>query len=151
MTGSQWFLDANSEWFSVVAARQSVATLQGYEWLGKSAWDAQSKRNAELQVCAYATKDCVEAWIRTNDLADAWLYVPVRTIDTTSPTGDCCAGLRASLRSSSKYVGRLRRAGRDGIQAVALITLDPAKRSGGAGKRPAIRRCRAGRGSRSGR
>jgi hypothetical protein len=104
VTGSQWFLDANSEWFPVLAARQSVATLQGYEWLGKAAWDAQARRNAELQECAYATRDCVEAWARANAMTDAWVYVPVRTIDTLSPTGDCCAGLRASLRSSSRYV-----------------------------------------------
>jgi hypothetical protein len=103
VTGSQWFLDANSEWFPVLAGRQSVATVQGYEWLGKGAWDAQARRNAELQGCAYATKECLQAWTTSNGLADAWVYVPVKTIDTLSPTGDCCAGLRASLETSASY------------------------------------------------
>ena len=97
VTGSQWFLDADAEWFPVLAGHHSLSTVQGYEWLGKAAWEAQDERNNALQVCAYATKDCLSEWTEAAGLQDAWIYVPAQTISTTSPTGDCCAGLRASL------------------------------------------------------
>lgn len=99
VTGSRWFLDATSEWFPVLASRESLATLQGYEWLGKGAWDAQERRNVELQLCAYQAQACLASWTQAANASDAWIYVPVQTIDTASPTGDCCAGFRASLET----------------------------------------------------
>ena len=103
VSGSQWFLDADAEWFPVLAGHHSLSTVQGYEWLGKAAWEAQEQRNNALQVCVYATKDCLAAWTAAADLQDAWVYVPAQTISTTSPTGDCCAGLRASLTTDPRY------------------------------------------------
>lgn len=103
ITGSQWFLDADAEWFPVLAGHRSLSTVQGYEWLGKTAWDQQERRNDALQSCAYETRDCLAEWTQAANLGDAWVYVPVQTISTLSPTGDCCAGLRASLASDPGY------------------------------------------------
>jgi hypothetical protein len=103
VSGGHWFVDANAEWFPVLAGRSSLNTVQGYEWLGKDAWVQQAVRNESLQACVFKTSDCVLDWVRQWNVADAWLYVPISTIDTLSRTGDCCAGLRASLAASPDY------------------------------------------------
>jgi hypothetical protein len=103
VSGGQWYVDANAEWFPVLTGHSSLNTVQGYEWLGKDAWVQQAVRNEALQKCVFATVECVSDWIETWGLEDAWLYVPVATIDSLSPTGDCCAGLRASIEGSSSF------------------------------------------------
>ncbi len=103
VSGSDWFVDADAEWFPVLAGHRSLNTVQGYEWLGKNAWIQQAVRNDDLQTCTWKTADCVANWARKWNVTGAWLFVPARTIETLSPTGDCCAALRASLRASSDY------------------------------------------------
>jgi hypothetical protein len=103
VSGGQWYVDANAEWFPVLTGHSSLNTVQGYEWLGKDAWVTQAVRNEALQRCVFATADCVDAWIDEWQLADAWLYMPNATIDSLSPTGDCCAGLRASIEGSADF------------------------------------------------
>lgn len=103
VSSSQWFVDANAEWFPVLTGHSSLNTVQGYEWLGKDAWVQQAVRNEALQVCAFETADCVLEWAREWNATDAWLYVPIATIDTLSPNRDCCAGLRALLQGSPDY------------------------------------------------
>ena len=103
-SGSDWFVDANSEWFPVLTGHRSLATLQGYEWLGKGAWDLQADRLRTRSSDACAR---LAAASRTGRAAAAQ---PTRgstcrtsTPDTLSPTGDCCAAFRASLDASPDY------------------------------------------------
>ena len=103
VSGSNWFLDVNSEWFPVLIGRRSLATLQGYEWLGKAAWDRQASRYHQLQMCAFGTASCIDKWLQDGGIENAWLFVPAHTIDSFSPTGDCCAPLRDLLRTSPAY------------------------------------------------
>lgn len=103
ISGSDWFVDADAEWFPVLAGHRSLNTVQGYEWLGKDAWIQQAVRNEYLQHCTVGTTDCVERWTSEWNATDAWIFVPVNTIETLSPTGDCCAGLRAFLEASPAY------------------------------------------------
>jgi len=104
VSGSFWFLDVNSEWFPVLTGHRSLATLQGYEWLGKSAWDRQDDRYYSLQLCVHDTVDCLDRWTLAESARGAWVYVPAKTIDSFSSTGDCCAAFRGSLAASPNYV-----------------------------------------------
>lgn len=110
VSGSSWFIDPNSEWFPVLTGHQSLATVQGYEWLGKRAFDLQLDRSYQLQVCTWVGPDCVDEWIERYHTPDAWLYVPKTTLDTFSSNGDCCKVLRNALANSPDwevvYVGR---------------------------------------------
>lgn len=103
VTGVGWFIDGNGEWFPVLAERPSLATLQGYEWLGKSAWLAQGTRNDDLASCALQTSDCIIKWTQTNSAPDAWIYLPRHATAGSAATSDCCAGLRESLERSPRY------------------------------------------------
>jgi len=103
ITGANWFVDADAEWFPVLTKHRSLNTVQGHEWLGTTAWLEQAWRNSDLQACVFETTACIEAWTRKWSAGDAWLFVPVKTIDPATPTGDCCAGLRASLATSTDY------------------------------------------------
>ncbi len=103
VTGSDWFVDADAEWFPVLAAHRSLNTVQGFEWFGRGAWIEQAVRNDALQECGYGTAACVREWAEQWDVGASWIYVPAATIQTLSPTGECCAGLRASLAASSDY------------------------------------------------
>ncbi len=104
VSGSDWFVDADAEWFPVLTGHHSLNTVQGYEWLGRYSWIQQAIRNNDLQECTFGTPDCLEKWTQKWHASAAWIYVPVSTIETLSPTGDCCAGLRASLTASGDYV-----------------------------------------------
>jgi hypothetical protein len=103
VSGSPWPVDATSEWFPVLSGHRSLATLQGYEWLGKAAWNAQWDRHRRLQTCTWNDADCLSEWARTEALVGAWIYVPVKATFSFSPTGDCCAAFRASLGASPEY------------------------------------------------
>jgi hypothetical protein len=103
ISGGSWFIDPSSEWFPVLTGRRSVATVQGYEWLGKQAFDEQLDRSFQLQVCTWVGADCVADWLRRYEHEAAWLYVPRSTLDSFASTGDCCAVLRAALAASGDY------------------------------------------------
>jgi hypothetical protein len=87
----------------VLTGHSSLNTVQGYEWLGKDAWVQQAVRNESLQACVRATPDCVRDWTEDWNIVSAWLYLPRATIESISPNGDCCAGLRAALATSPDY------------------------------------------------
>jgi hypothetical protein len=103
LTGSPWFIDADAEWFPVLAERSSVATVQGYEWLGKDRWTSQEIRDNGLQDCSKETTDCLAAWVVANAASDAWVYLPNHPTGNPTSRDDCCTGLRASLTASGAY------------------------------------------------
>jgi hypothetical protein len=85
------FADELSEWFPALTQRQSVATLQGYEWLGEERYFEQWDRFYALQSCEDVS--CLESWIIQNDSEAKYVYV----------ARSCCAALEESLRSSRNY------------------------------------------------
>ena len=104
-----WQIDAPSEWFPALAARRSISTVQGYEWLGAASFRAQQKRYTELQRCAIQSSECLSAWREATGLSFDYVYVSkgVPPSDRHRHPGqkiDCCAGLRANLAFSSEYV-----------------------------------------------
>jgi hypothetical protein len=101
VTGYNWWVDATAEWFPVLARRQSVATVQGYEWMGQRAWTARVSQDTALQQCATSTVACVQAWA-----GDQWnglfVYVPKGALlGEASPDQDGTAALRSSLAAAS--------------------------------------------------
>jgi hypothetical protein len=103
VTGVGWFIDANGEWFPVLAQRPSIGTLQGYEWLGKDRWLTQGTRNDDLASCATQTATCITSWASATGSTDAWVYLPRQTSAGWQSRADCCPGLRESLTRSPAY------------------------------------------------
>lgn len=54
--------DAASEWFPALTGRESLATVQGYEWLGKGKFDTQLSAFWSLQSCIYEGASCLQWW-----------------------------------------------------------------------------------------
>ena len=85
------FTDKVSEWFPALTGRQSVATLQGFEWLGEKRYIRQWDNFDYLQSCQNVY--CLDSWTAENKATATYVYV----------TRDCCADLELSLRSSRSY------------------------------------------------
>ena len=83
--------DRTAEWFPALTGRESVATLQGYEWMGRDAFDRQRAGAGAVQRCADVY--CMERWLRTQDLEADYVYL----------TQTCCTALRLSLQTSIDY------------------------------------------------
>jgi hypothetical protein len=97
VTGYGWWVDATSEWFPVLAGRHSVATVQGYEWMGKGAWTARVNRDTELQLCATSTAACLRSWAG-DSAAGLYVYVPKGALlGEASLSDDGTIALRSSL------------------------------------------------------
>ena len=87
---NRWFADRDGEWFPALADRESVTTVQGYEWV-----PGEFVRRSILQFrarnCADENADCLE----TIDLREPFDYVYVPPI--------CCSAMRASLLHDPRY------------------------------------------------
>jgi hypothetical protein len=103
VTGRYWYEDATSEWFPYLAGRPSVATVQGYEWAGASAWQTQLELFEALQAHATDTAASVEAWGTENRVAYDYVYVPKGQVGGVTSVSDCCTALRQTLRESSSF------------------------------------------------
>jgi Dolichyl-phosphate-mannose-protein mannosyltransferase len=106
VTGERWAGDRSSEWFPALAERISVATVQGYEWLGQNAFRAQVVRYDALQACARQTADCLQAWGAESGTPFSHVYVPKRPVAqfvARAASDDCCAALRAALAADPRY------------------------------------------------
>jgi Dolichyl-phosphate-mannose-protein mannosyltransferase len=104
VTGRDWFSDNVSEWFPALAGRRSVATVQGYEWLGNSGWWRRQDLDADLQACAAGTDTCLATWMRRYGVAPAYVYLPKGQIGGPLSAGDCCGALRQTLAVSPDYL-----------------------------------------------
>src|SRR5262249_28283420 len=101
-----WARDRVAEWLPGLAERPGVATVQGYEWLGKPGLDARGGPNVHAQRCAYEGADCLEAWAREAGLPFALVYVSrhaAPSLSTAMAVDDCCASLRAALGADPRY------------------------------------------------
>ena len=96
ISGSEWSGDPDSEWFPLLTGIRSLATVQGSEWLGQDAFEAQVSVYRALQGCVSpASVDCVEAWLEKWP-AD-YLYLPKGRLHGSGSPADCCADLRDAL------------------------------------------------------
>jgi hypothetical protein len=63
LTGeTEAFGDSVSEWFPVLSKSNSIATIQGYEWMPGKLFQTKMNEYYELQTCMNETFTCVEQW-----------------------------------------------------------------------------------------
>jgi hypothetical protein len=98
-----WGFDEISEWFPAVANRQSVATVQGSEWLGADGFATQRQRHARVLACTRATARCMGEWAADTGFSDAWLFIPKGQVNGPLSPGDCCRALRETVQESAFY------------------------------------------------
>jgi len=96
---SRWETDSYGSWFPAVANMQNLGTVQGYEWLGLTAFSAQQERHAQIVDCAPHTIDCIQHWISTQGTPVDYVLIP----KAAAPKPDCCPAARESLRASSQF------------------------------------------------
>ena len=77
LTPDDWIVDRSSEWFPTLANRQSVATVQGHEWLGGFARHVD--QNRALGKCARGGGvSCLTSWAKETGVSFTHVYVPKR-------------------------------------------------------------------------
>jgi Dolichyl-phosphate-mannose-protein mannosyltransferase len=103
VTGRPWYEDATSEWFPYLAGLRSVATVQGFEWMGASAWQGQLDASAGLQGRASDTVTSLEDWSLTYRVGFDYVYLPKGRLGGVTSGPDCCTALRQTLAASSDY------------------------------------------------
>jgi hypothetical protein len=103
VTGRPWYEDATSEWFPYLAGRVSVATVQGHEWLGSTAWQRQLGLADALLGRAKDTVAALAEWARRFGVEYDYVYLPKGRLGGVTPPEDCCGPMRATLRESVDY------------------------------------------------
>ena len=105
VTGAdRWEADRVSEWFPVLAQRRSVATFQGFEWLGEARWRGQLDRYQALQACGRESARCLAEWEGANESGADYLFLPKGPITGPHVPQDCCPGLRQSLLAGGEVL-----------------------------------------------
>jgi hypothetical protein len=98
-----WARDRLSEWFPALTGRQSVATVQGFEWLGREALQHQIEAYRRVQLCAERGSQCLDAAAAQDGLTITHVYVPKPSASDWR-FSDCCAAIRQDLLRSETYV-----------------------------------------------
>jgi len=98
-----WAVDKSSEWFPVLASRQSVATVQGSEWLPNGTFARKQNLSKALRQCAAGISDCLDDWSRNAGIAFSHVYIPQPPLPAEEAYRLCCKLLIASLRNDSRY------------------------------------------------
>jgi hypothetical protein len=97
IAGTPWEIDRNSEWLPVLAHRQSVATVQGFEYRPIGDFARKKRQYINLQGCAGWVSRCLQDWSRATGVGFTHVYIP------KSPDRDCCHLLRYSLERDPSY------------------------------------------------
>jgi len=103
ITGADWAADRVAEWFPVLAARKSVATVQGSEWLPGHEYDRRYAASEVLSKCAARDVGCVEQWAAANGKTFTHLYVAKTVGRGGLPGGNCCTGVLSTVRTDPRY------------------------------------------------
>jgi hypothetical protein len=111
VSGATWPNDVYGEWLPALADRVSVATVQGREWLDRSAWGHSLAAYQDLQACVRADAHCVITWTRAHpeERAD-YIYV----VDSST-----AHALLLAVEGSPDF--QVIRAGDDGVLARILV------------------------------
>ena len=76
VTGSSaWASDLVAEWFPVLSHRQSLATVQGFEWFPNRQFFERRTRHEMLQACANQDVKCLITWAQQNGIALSYVYL----------------------------------------------------------------------------
>jgi hypothetical protein len=104
VSGDQWALDRTTEWFPVLARRQSVVTTQGYEWQDGNSFRKRLAAYDDAQKCAAKGASCLADWERDTGIPFDYVYIPKlapRVQLLVDDEKECCAALRQSLRGDN--------------------------------------------------
>ncbi len=78
-----WGTDRTSEWLPVLTGMESVATVQGYEWL--PGFSQRIARYALVQHCVWEGPNCVTAWLSMTQTSVDYLYITKGSDDAERP------------------------------------------------------------------
>jgi hypothetical protein len=98
MPRGPWQVDKESEWFPVLAARPSIATVQGTEWSPNGGFDAAIAAFDGAWDCGYQSSDCLATWAQTNGKKFTHVYIP------DNGKSQCCGTLIDSLSEDPDYL-----------------------------------------------
>jgi hypothetical protein len=104
ISGRTWERDYLSEWFPALAGRTSVATVQGAEWTGITAFLERLAMYHQLQACAGQPATCVDAWIDRWAAGQVDVFVPKGRLSGPGSSSDCCPALRETMATSDRWV-----------------------------------------------
>lgn len=102
VTPAHWAMDYLGEWLPALTRAQSVATVQGQEWLGRDAWERAIERHDALTYCHLRGSACLDQWIDEYAPQTEYVYVP-KTSQRNYWGADCCIDMRESLARSGGY------------------------------------------------
>ena len=103
ITGSDWAADRVAEWFPVLAARKSVATVQGSEWLPAGEFERRYEAYESLAKCATRDVECVEQWAASHGKSFTHLYVAKTRVRGGPPKSACCTGVLTTALADPRY------------------------------------------------
>jgi hypothetical protein len=92
-----WGDDEISEWFPSLAERANLGTVQGSEWLGRSAFTHQLSVHFAILGCARATATCMRDVAGEVAAPDAFIFIPRGRLGGAYSPADCCPAMRATL------------------------------------------------------
>jgi hypothetical protein len=98
MPRGPWQVDKESEWFPVLAARPSIATVQGTEWSPDGGFDAAIAAFDGAWDCGYQSSECLATWAQTNGKSFTHIYIP------DNGAFQCCGTLLDSLSDDPDYL-----------------------------------------------
>lgn len=92
-----WPYDKVAEWFPVLSRRQSVATVQGREWLPNAEFSRYADLYRQALQCSARDTRCLDEWTSTSGEPFSYVFIP------RAPAGACCRSLSTSLRGDPRY------------------------------------------------
>lgn len=92
-----WQVDKESEWFPVLAERQSLATVQGTEWAPDGGFDTSVSLFDRAWDCGYQETSCLTDWVEESGREFTHVYV------TYNGQFQCCGTLLESLEEDTNY------------------------------------------------
>jgi hypothetical protein len=110
ITGESWYIDRSGEWFPDLAGRESVATVQGSEWLSNKPFAEHVAQYNDVQECTDQPTSCLDTWSQQTGTRFDYVYV-----SKTAPSGSSQGSnknvtgsahhfaLEYSLKSDSAY------------------------------------------------
>lgn len=102
ISGMHPFWDASSEWFPTLTNSNSIATVQGYEWLAQYDFNKIFNNSLELQECIFQDLDCLRSWQESSSLDFQFIYL--RKYTTNRNYGQTQVfGLYNSLLGSNNF------------------------------------------------
>jgi hypothetical protein len=107
ISGDWWGEDRVSEWFPVLSQRQSLLTVQGYEFSLSKTFPERIRGSNQIQQCVLLSDlSCIENWARAENKKFSYLYVSKRGINSSlygHLSEDCCAMIRKAGLDNPRF------------------------------------------------